>query len=109
TRQQWIRGFELLSNLKHLPMDKITPSKITEWVMQKVEYFSSEDYQTSGRGKARRCNLTRELNLFVTIFNWYKQSEDFEKEALILTCPIKPKHRKLGFIRPLPDKLKQIG
>ncbi len=47
--------------------------------------------------------------MFVTIFNWYKQSEDFEKEALPLTCPVKLKHRKLGFIKPLPDKLKQIN
>lgn len=109
TKQQWIKRFEVLENLKHFPMDKITPSKITEWVTEKVEHFSSEDYQTSGRGKAGRCNLDKELNLFVTIFNWYKQSEDFEKEALPLTCPVKPKHRKMGFIKPLPDKLKQIN
>lgn len=109
TKQQWIKRFELLENLTHLPMDKITPSKITDWVMEKVEHFSTEEYQTSGRGKAGRCNLDKELNLFVTIFNWYKQSEDFEKEALPLTCPVKPKHRKLGFIKPLPDKLKQIN
>jgi len=49
-----------------------------------------------------------ELNLFVTIFNWYKESEEFEKEALHLTCPIKKKHRKQGFIKPLPDKRKKI-
>jgi integrase len=109
TKQQWVKRFELLKSLEHLQMDKITPSKITEWVTEKVAHFSSEDYQTSGRGKAGRCNLNKEINLFVTIFNWYKQSEDFEKEALPLTCPVKPKHRKLGFIKPLPDKLKQIN
>lgn len=109
TKQQWVKRFELLENLEHLQMDKITPSKITEWVTEKVAHFSTEDYQTSGRGKAGRCNLDKELNMFVTIFNWYKQSEDFEKEALSLTCPVKPKHRKLGFIKPLPDKLKQIN
>lgn len=109
TKQQWIKRFEMLKNLNHLPMDRITPSLITEWVIEKVQYFSSEEYQSSGRGKAGRCNLNKELNLFVTIFNWYKQSEDFEKEALLLTCPIKPKHRKMGFIKPLPDKRKQIN
>lgn len=109
TKQMWIRRYELLQNLEHFSMDRITPSKITEWVIEKVERFSSEDYQSSGRGRAGRCNLNKELNMFVTIFNWYKQSEDFEKEALSLTCPVKPKHRKLGFIKPLPDKLKQIN
>jgi integrase len=109
TKQMWIRRYELLQNLEHLSMDRITPSKISDWVIEKVERFSSEDYQSSGRGRAGRCNLNKELNMFVTIFNWYKQSEDFEREALPLTCPVKLKHRKLGFIKPLPDKLKQIN
>ena len=46
--------------------------------------------------------------MFVTIFNWYKQSEQFEKEAQLQTNPVKTKHKKMGFIRPLPDKRKQI-
>lgn len=65
-------------------------------------------YQNSGRGNSGRCNLNNEINLFVTIFNWYKESEEFEQEALHLTCPIKRKHKKLGFIRALPDKKKSI-
>ena len=109
TRAMWIRRFELLKGLEHLPMDRITPSRITEWVVERVSYFSSEEYQSSGRGRAGRCNLNNELNMFVTIFNWYKQSEDFEKEAVALTCPVKTKHRKMGFIKPLPDKIKQIN
>jgi integrase len=109
TKAIWIRRYKLLESLEHLPMDKITPSKITDWVSARVDFFSTEEYQGSGRGVAGRCNLNNELNMFVTIFNWYKQSEDFEKEALPLTCPVKPKHRKLGFIKPLPDKLKQIN
>lgn len=109
TKSMWLRRYELLRNLEHLPMDRITSSRITDWVVEKVTHFSSEDYQLSGRGRSGRCNLTKELNMFVTIFNWYKQSEDFEKEAISLTCPVKPKHRKLGFIKPLPDKLKQIN
>lgn len=109
TKQIWRRRYELLQCLEHLPMNKITPTKITEWVMKQVDFFTSEEYQASVRGGAGRCNLKNELNMFVTIFNWYKQSEDFEKEAVLLTCPVKPKHRKLGFIRPLPDKIKQIN
>lgn len=109
TKAIWLRRYELLKDLEYLPMNKITPSKITDWVVEKVKYFSSEDYQSSGRGKAGRCNLKNELNMFVSIFNWYKQSEDFEAEAVALTCPVKLKHRKMGFIKPLPDKLKQIN
>lgn len=109
TKAVWRRRYELLKDLEHLPMNKITPSKITDWVIDKVNHFNSEDYRGSGRGKAGRCNLNNELNMFVSIFNWYKQSEDFEQEAVSLTCPVKLKHRKMGFIKPLPDKLKQIN
>jgi integrase len=108
TKAIWERRYELLKSLEHLPMDKITPSKITAWVNNYVEHFKSEEYQGSGRGHAGRCNLNNELNMFVTIFNWYKGSEQFEKEAVLLTCPVKTKHRKLGFIKPVPDKKKQI-
>lgn len=108
TKDIWRRRYELLKDLEHLPMDKITPSKITSWVNKHVEHFKSAEYQGSGRGRAGRCNLNNELNMFVTIFNWYKGSEQFEKEAVLLTSPVKTKHRKLGFIRPVPDKKKQI-
>lgn len=108
TKDIWRRRYELLKNLEHLPMDQITPSKITAWVNKNVEHFKSDEYQGSGRGRAGRCNLNCELNMLVTIFNWYKQSEQFEKEAMLLTCPVKTKHRRLGFIKPLPDKRKQI-
>jgi integrase len=108
TKDIWRRRYDLLLDLEHLPMDKINPSKLTSWVNKHVEYFKSNDYQGSGRGRAGRCNLNSELNMFVTIFNWYKQSEQFEKEAVLLTCPVKTKHRKLGFIKPVPDKRKQI-
>lgn len=108
TKDIWHRRYKLIQTLEHLPMDQITPSKISDWVIYWVTHFSSEDYQNSGRGKSGRCNLNNELNLFVCIFNWYKQSELFEKEALLLTCPVKKKHKKMGFIKPLPDKRKQI-
>lgn len=108
TKAIWKRRYELLKSLEHLPMDKITPSKITAWVNKNVEHFKSDEYQGSGRGRAGRCNLNNELNMFVTIFNWYKASEQFEKEAILLTCPVKTKHRKLGFVKPVPDKKKQI-
>ncbi len=109
TKDIWRRRYKLLETIEHLPMDQITPSKITEWTQYWVTIFSHDDYQNSGRGKAGRCNLNNELNMFVSIFNWYKQSEQFEKEAISLTNPVKTKHKKLGFIKPLPDKRKQIN
>jgi len=107
TKMIWTRRYKLLELIEHLPMDKITPSKITSWVNHWVAEFSNEEYQAN-RGQAGRCNLNNELNMFVTIFNWYKDSEKYEKEALFLTNPVKKKHRTLGFIKPVPDKKKQI-
>ncbi|MBL7664276.1 MAG: tyrosine-type recombinase/integrase [Bacteriovoracaceae bacterium] len=108
TRTMWLRRYQAWKTIEHLPMDHITPSKITTWVNHLVQFYKSDAYDSSRRGKAQRCNLNNELNLFVTIFNWYKESEEFEKEALHLTNPIKRKHKQLGFIKPLPDKKKQI-
>lgn len=109
TKAIWIRRYEHWKTIEDLPMDRISPTRITTWVNDLVEYFKLENYSGSGRGKARRCNLNNELNLFVTIFNWYKESEEFESEALTLTNPVKRKHKKLGFVRPAPDKRKQIS
>lgn len=108
TKEMWKRRYTLLKSLEHLPMDEVTPSKITTWVNDTVLYYTSEEYLDINRGLASRCNLNNELNLFVTIFNWYKSSEVFEKEALTLTCPVKLKHKKMGFIKPVPDKKKGI-
>jgi len=102
------RRYRLWKIIEHLPMNMITPAKITEWVIYWVKHFNSDEYNSSGRGHAGRCNLNMELNLFVTLFNWYKESEQFEIEAMSLTNPVKRKHRKMGFIKPLPDKKKQI-
>jgi integrase len=107
TKAVWNKRYRLFENIEQLPMNEITPSKITEWTIEWAKHFSTDEYQ-SGRGQAGRCNLNGELNMFVTIFNWYKESEQYEIEAQPLTCPIKRKHRKLGFIKPLPDKKKQI-
>jgi integrase len=107
TQNMWRRRFQLWEYVLDTPMDQITPSFVTTWVQKWVKHYSDEDYQ-GRRGTAGRCNLNNELNIFVTVFNWYKQSEQFEKEALPLTNPIKSKHKKMGFIKPLPDRKKQI-
>jgi integrase len=108
TQAIWHRRYGPWKKLEKLPMDEITPSKVTSFVQNLATHFRSDFYQNSGRGKASRCNLNNELNLFVTIFNWYKESEEFEKEAMSLTNPIKKKHKKMGFIKPVPDRRKKI-
>src|SRR5690606_8967221 len=85
TKEIWHRRYKMLVMLEHLPMDQLTPAKVSEWVIYWVSHYSSEEYQ-SGRGLAGRCHFDNELNLVVSIFNWYKESEIFEKEALHLTC-----------------------
>ena len=108
TKEIWLRRFTLLEDLTEFQMSDLTHSKITDWVEGKVKYFKSNDYLNSGRGEAKRCNLDNELNLLTTIFNWYKQSEEFEAEAINLVNPVKAKHKKMGFIRPKPVKDKAI-
>ncbi|MDC1174294.1 tyrosine-type recombinase/integrase [Bacteriovoracaceae bacterium] len=84
-------------------MNQITPSLITSWVNSNVKMFKEKSH-TSVRGNARRCTLDNEINLMKTIFNWYKQSIEFEQEAINLTCPIRKEHKKKGIIKPKPIK-----
>ena len=100
----WHRRYELWKNIQHFPMNKITRSKIRSWVEEQVEYYKSDFYEGNARGRAKRCNLNNELNLFTTIFNWYQKHEFFEDEAKFLINPIKTEHKKLGFIRAKPVK-----
>src|SRR5690554_1615566 len=104
TKVIWRRRFELLEDLSGYPMDELTSSVITRWVEEKVRYFKSEEYDDLSRGMAKRCNLDNELNLLTTIFNWYKQSEEYEKEATLLINPVKRRHKTLGFIKAKPVK-----
>ena len=104
----WHRRYELWKSIQHLPMNKITRSKIRSWVEEQVEYYKSDFYEGNSRGRAKRCNLENELNLFTNIFNWYQNHELFEEEARFLINPVKTEHKKLGFIGPKPVKDKNI-
>ena len=108
TQAIWRRRYTLLKKIEDYPMDELTSSVVTTWVQNCVAYFRSEGYDFSRRGKAGRCNMDNELNLLVTIFNWYKESEQYEKEAVLLVNPVKKKHKTLGFIRAKDPKIKQI-
>lgn len=108
TKQVWIRRYDLLKQLEHLPMNEITSTKINEWLEHWVDYFKSEEWQASGSGKHARCSLKNELNLFVTIFNWYKSEDEFESESKLLTIPVRSRHKIMAFIKDLPQKDKKI-
>lgn len=108
TVEVWLRRYDLLKDLEDFCMDEITHQRITSWVESKVQYFKGDDYLNSGRGEAKRCNLDNELNLLTTIFNWYKNSGEFEQESVNVPNPVKVKHKKMGFIRPKPVKDKSI-
>lgn len=108
TRSIWRRRYHLLRSLEDFSMEDITTSKITSWVIQNAQDCRLNS-ERLGKGNSGRCNLNNELNLLVTIFNWYKNSEKYEKEALAVICPVRKKHKEQGFIKPLPDKRKQIN
>ena len=108
TQEVWTRRYKLLKELEEFRMEEINSSIMTSWIEKKVAYFKSDFYQNSTRGKAKRCNLENELNLFTTIFNWYKCSEKFEQEAVNLPNPVKLSHKRLGFINAKPVKNKAI-
>ena len=99
TRRIWERRWEPLSDLADNHMQDITSTAINRWIDRKKKYYTSEEYKAKGRGCAGRCNLYNELNLFTTIFNWYKAEDEFEAESKELFTPIRLRHKKMAFIR----------
>lgn len=99
TQRIWERRFAPLSELSQLHMEEITSTVINRWIERKKKYYSSEEYKAKGRGCSSRCNLYNELNLFNTIFNWYKAEDEFEAESRNLFTPIRLRHKKMAFIR----------
>lgn len=99
TRRIWERRWEPLSDLADLHMEEISSTVINKWIERKKKFYVSEEYKARGRGCAGRCNLYNELNLFTTIFNWYKEEDSFEAESKDLFTPIRLRHRKMAFIR----------
>lgn len=99
TQRIWERRWGPLSDLGHLHMEEISSTVINRWIDRKKKFYTSEEYQAQGRGCAGRCNLYNELNLFNTIFNWYKAEDEFEAESRELFTPIRPRHKKMAFIR----------
>ncbi len=104
TRRIWERRWMHVSDLQKYHMEEITSTVINRWIEQKRKWFASEEYAMMGRGFAGRCNLYNELNLFQTIFNWYKSEDEFEHESSNVPSPLRPRHRKMAFIKDTPKK-----
>lgn len=98
TQKIWERRFEHLKEMSNMHMEEITSTVLNRWIEKKKKYFQSDDYLSLGRGKATRCNLYNELNLFKTIFNWYKSEDEFEHESYSLQSPIRARHKVMAYI-----------
>lgn len=104
TQKIWERRWMHLSDLADLHMEDISSTVINRWIEKKKKWFISEEYAALGRGYAGRCNLYNELNLFQTIFNWYKAEDEFEEESKNLALPLRPRHRNMAFLKDTPKK-----
>lgn len=102
TQRIWERRWKHLADLEHYHMEDISSEIINKWLVQKKKWFESDEYAALGRGYAGRCNLFNELNLFQTIFNWYKSEDFFEDESKGLSLPLRPRHKKMAFIKDPP-------
>ncbi|MFN8790068.1 MAG: tyrosine-type recombinase/integrase [Bdellovibrionales bacterium] len=107
TQRIWERRWKPLSVLANFHMEEVTPSVINRWIDEQKSFFLSEEYRARGPGFSGRCNLDNELNLFTTIFNWYKGEDEFEGESRDLFTPIRPRHKKMAFIREPTVKAEQ--
>lgn len=104
TQRIWDRRWKHLSDLADYHMEDISSTVLNRWIEKKKQYFTSDEYAALGRGYAGRCNLYNELNLFQTIFNWYKAEDEFEEESNELVTPIRPRHKNMAFIKDTPKK-----
>lgn len=108
TKQVWIRRYALLQDLGHYCMHEITPSKLNEWIEKWVHFYKSEEWQSGGSGRGARCNLKNEINLLSTIYNWYKQEDEFLEESKSVLNPVRSRHKDMSFIKDIPRKNKKI-
>jgi integrase len=102
TQNIWKRRWMHLSDLKDYHMEEITSAVINKWIEDKKKWFESDEYDSLGRGYAGRCNLNNEVNLFTTIFNWYKAEDEFEEESGPVISPIRRRHKKMAYFKDTP-------
>jgi integrase len=103
TKEVWERRYTLLKPLEEYEMLKLNPTIITQWLIQNVAYYRSDEYEMKSRGYARRCNFNNELCLLSTICNWYKGSDIYAGESALFNNPVRTKrHKNEGIVRAVP-------
>lgn len=106
TKEIWRRRFVNLSYLYDYHMEDIKPSTINTWLAFLIERYTNADYEL-GRGKGcRKYNLDNELNMLITICNWYKGEEEFSNHDFV--HPVLPRHRVISKFKDLPLRHKKI-
>jgi integrase len=95
TRYKKVKRMErFLPNLWVYPMCAFTPEVINNHL---------SDMKLLIEAGSRRCNFDKELKDLASIFNWYKQTYDFQ-----YSNPIIRTHFKLGKIREVEPKKKHL-
>lgn len=106
TKEIWRRRFVNLSYLYDYHMEDIKPSIINTWLAFLIERYTNADYDL-GRGKGcKKYNLDNELNILITICNWYKGEEEFSNHDFV--HPVLPRHRVISKFKDLPLRHKKI-
>ena len=80
-----------------LRMCELTPQVISEFIRYSKELAAR-------RGGSQRCNFDKELKDLRSLFNWYRDSIDFQ-----FSSPINRTHYKLAVIREIPRQQRQIS
>lgn len=81
-------------NLMGVPMCAMTQEVIIDHVNTMTDMLEND---------SRRCNFDKELKDIASIFNWYKDNHDFT-----FVNPVTKIHFKLGKIKEVPDKAKDM-
>lgn len=99
TQRIWERRFKFWDEIAHMHIEDITPAVISQIIEKRKAFYMSEEYKARGSGCSGRCTMNNELNIFNTVFNWYKEEEEFLVESQNRVTPIRKRHREAGYIR----------
>lgn len=67
TKAIWKRRYEPWQSIEHLPMDRLTPSRITSWVNNLVEHYKSDFIKAQAEEKLDVATSTMNL-IFLSLF-----------------------------------------
>lgn len=108
SKDKLIQQYELRKELEEFQMHELTPTLISEWLINKVDEFKKAQSLGKGSGIQARCSMNTELKLLKQTFNWYKEEAEFDNESSTISMPVKKRHYKQGFIKKPKKKDKKI-